>query len=280
MNNAILRLQNISYTYENAGGNPALCAVSTCIYERERIALIGANGSGKSTFLLHLNGVLKANKGEIFYREEKIEKHNIKHLRKKVGLVFQDADYQIVASGVRAEVAFGPMNLRLPPGEVQSRVEEALRYTDMLHLADRAPHSLSGGEKKRLSIADIVAMQPEIILFDEPTASLDVQNIALFESLLAKLQGEQKTILISTHDLDFVYRWANRVLVFSQGSIVADASPLAVFADSALLKKTGLKEPLLFSVSAVLQDCGLLQEGVVPRSPEELKTYIKGGKNV
>lgn len=131
--------------------------------------------------------------------------------------MFQDADNQIIASTVRAEVGFGPMNLKLPKDEVLKRVDEALEYMNISHLKDRPPHYLSGGEKKRVSIADIIAMKSEIIIFDEPTAALDPLNAMMLEDVLLKLGTEGKTMLISTHDVDFTYRWAERVLVLMRG---------------------------------------------------------------
>ena len=199
------------------------------IYEGEKIAVLGSNGAGKSTFFLNINGVLKPHEGEIFYRGEKITKKRLNHLRKNVGIVFQDADNQIIASTVMAEVSFGPMNLKLPREEVLRRVDKALDYMNITEFRDRPPHYLSGGEKKRVSIADIIAMESEVIIFDEPTAALDPLNAQMLEEVLHKMGQEGRTILLSTHDVDFAYRWAERVIVFCQGKVIADDTPLRVF---------------------------------------------------
>ncbi len=135
-----------------------------------------------------------------------------------MGIVFQDPDQQIIASTVAGEVSFGPMNLRLPLAEVRRRVEASLAYMNIQALRDRPPHDLSGGEKKRVSIADIIAMEPEVIVFDEPTVSLDPENLSRFEDLLAQLKEEGRTVLISTHDVDFAYRWADRVVLLQKGA--------------------------------------------------------------
>src|SRR5680860_497016 len=191
------------------------------VKEGEKIAVIGSNGAGKSTFFLTTNGVLKPDQGQISYRGTIINKKNFKELRENIGIVFQDADNQIIASTVMAEVGFGPMNLKLPKEEVLKRVEEALTYMNILDYKDRPPHYLSGGEKKRVSIADIIAMKSDIIIFDEPTAGLDPLNAQMLEEVLGKLCSEGKTMLISTHDVDFVYRWAERAIVFCPGEIIA-----------------------------------------------------------
>jgi len=273
MKHCILCAEHLFYTYAN--GQPALADVSAELYEGERVAVIGPNGSGKSTFFLNLNGVYAPTDGKIVYRGEEVTKKTLNTLRQNVGIVFQDADNQIIASTVRAEVGFGPMNLRLPREAVLRRVDEALSYMNIAALADRPPHYLSGGEKKRVSIADIVAMRPEVFIFDEPTASLDPVNAQMLEEVLEKLGTEGKTLLISTHDVDFAYRWASRVLVFSQGRIVADAPPLAVFLDTELLKRANLKKPAMLLVYEALLSAGVLENaGAYPKTPEELKGLL------
>ena len=246
MNKVILRAENLHYSY--TGEHEVLKGVSLDVYEGERLAILGANGSGKSTFFLNINGVLKPESGALYYRDELINKSSVKELRKNVGIVFQDADNQIIASTVRAEVSFGPMNLGLSRDEVEKRVNNSLNYMDILHLIDRPPHYLSGGEKKRVSIADIIAMDSEIIIFDEPTASLDPQNISIFEGVLEKLSGDGKTLVISTHDLEFAFRWADRIVVFCEGNIIADADPVSVLSDEAVLKRANLKKPIRLEV--------------------------------
>lgn len=228
---------------------------------------MGSNGAGKSTFFLTLNGVLKAQKGKILYRDVLIDKKNRKELRKNIGIVFQDPDSQIIASTVRAEVAFGPINLKLPKEEVLARVDQALSYMNMLAFKDRPPHHLSGGEKKRVSIADIIAMKSELIIFDEPTASLDPLNAKILEEVLEKLSQEGKTLLISTHDVDFAYRWAERVVVFDGGKIIADGTALEIFQDQALLKKSNLLKPHLLRVYETLVENKILaKDGYFPKS--------------
>ena len=187
-----------------------------------------------------------------------------------MSIVFQNADDQIIASTVRDEVAFGPMNLKLPKDEVASRVVEALAYMNLSGYQDRPPHYLSGGEKKRVSIADMIAMHPEIIIFDEPTASLDPQNAELLEGVLDRLSAGGKTILLSTHDVDLAYRWAQRLVVFHNGHIIADGDPLQVFQDRDVLAQASLKRPVLLEVYEGLTAKGLTGGGAWPRTVHEL----------
>ncbi|MFT8347582.1 energy-coupling factor ABC transporter ATP-binding protein [Clostridium saccharoperbutylacetonicum] len=273
MRKIILKIENLTYTYGN--GKAALAGVSVDIYEGEKIAIIGSNGSGKSTFFLNVDGVLTPEQGEIFYRDMLINKKTLKELRKNIGIVFQDADNQIIASTVKAEVGFGPMNLKLPREEVLKRVDEALEYMNISHLKDRPPHYLSGGEKKRVSIADIIAMKSEIIIFDEPTAALDPLNATMLEEILGKLGAEGKTMLISTHDVDFTYRWAERVLVFSEGKIIADGSPLEIFQNKKILKQANLRQPTLLEVYESLVEKNILKDiKQYPKSIQEFKEIL------
>ncbi|OPJ58116.1 energy-coupling factor ABC transporter ATP-binding protein [Clostridium chromiireducens] len=273
MRKLILKIEDLHYAYGN--GKSALDGVSVDIYEGEKIAVIGSNGSGKSTFFLNVDGVLTPEQGKIFYRDMIINRKNLKELRKNIGIVFQDADNQIIASTVRAEVGFGPMNLKLPKEEILRRVDEALEYMNISHLKDRPPHYLSGGEKKRVSIADIIAMKSEIIIFDEPTAALDPLNAMMLEDVLLKLGAEGKTMLISTHDVDFTYRWAERVLVFCEGKIIADGSPLEIFKNKEILKKANLKRPTLLEVYESLVEKQILKDTkAYPKSIQEFKGML------
>lgn len=264
----ILQARDLHYAYSEE--KMALDGVSLDIREGEKIAVMGSNGAGKSTFFLNINGVLKSESGEIAYRGEKMTKKTLNHLRKNVGIVFQDADNQIIASTVRAEVSFGPMNLKLPRTEVAGRVDEALAYMNLQGFENRPPHYLSGGEKKRVSIADILAMHPEIIIFDEPTAALDPVNADMLEEVLGKMAEDGKTILISTHDVDFAYRWAERVLVFDRGELIADGGTLEVFQQEEVLKQAHLKKPEMLTVYETLSAQNLILKDSYPRQAKEL----------
>lgn len=269
----VLSVKNLSYSYNE--DKKALNGISLNIHKGERIAVIGSNGAGKSTFFLNLNGVLTPEDGEIFFEGKSIDKKNLIELRKNVGIVFQNADNQIIASTVLAEVSFGPMNMKLPRDEVIARCEEAMEYMNITHLKDRPPHYLSGGEKKCVSIADIIAMKPKVIIFDEPTDGLDPINAKMLEDVLDRLNKEGKTILLSTHDVDFAYRWADRTVVFSDGEIIADDTPINVFRNDDAVKIARLRRPAILEIYEALCAKKLITSTEYPRSVSELKKLIE-----
>lgn len=270
----ILQIKGLYYSYTNE--KDTLNNINIDIYKGEKMAVLGSNGAGKSTFFLNINGVLKPKSGEIIYKGKMITKRDLNELRKNVGIVFQDADNQIIASTVLAEVSFGPMNLKLPKDEVIKRVDEALRYMNISEFKDRPPHYLSGGEKKRVSIADIIAMKSEVIIFDEPTASLDPLNAEMLEEVLNKLSSENKTMIISTHDVDFAYRWADRIVVFSDGMIIGDGTPLEIFTSEEILKNANLKRPVMLDVYETLLKSNVLKGDEIsyPKNIDEFKTMF------
>lgn len=270
----LLRLEHVHYRYEEK--YPALKDVSATLYKGERVAVLGNNGAGKSTFFLCCNGVLRPQSGKIFLKAQEItgSKKNISQLRQAVGLVFQEPDSQIIAGTVKNEVSFGPMNLRLDRDEVVRRITQSLAQMNLDGYQNRAPQYLSGGEKKRVSIADILAMQPDMILLDEPTASLDPENVELLEQTLDDLSLAGTSLVVSTHDVDFAWRFAERAVVFSGGEIIADAGIDEVFASEAVLLNAGLKKPLLYEVAELLEERFPVKAGRKPRCIEELREYI------
>lgn len=276
-NEPLLRLEQVSYRYEDS--EPALDDVTLSIGRGERIAVLGNNGAGKSTFFLVCNGILKPQAGSLFFEghEVKGKKDELIELRKNIGVVFQDAENQIIASTVESEVSFGPMNLRLERAEVERRVEASLVRMDLLGLRGRAPQYLSGGEKKRVSIADILAMEPAAILLDEPTASLDPQNVLLLERTLEQLSAAGITLVVSTHDVDFSYRFAERGIVFSEGKIIADGRLGEIFSDDETIARAGLKKPLIYEISVMVeQKLNKKFQFGPPKNIEEFKTGLSG----
>lgn len=276
MKNHIVSVRNLRYSY--GGEREILKGINVDIEEGQRVAVTGTNGAGKSTFFLNLNGVLEADEGEIYFRGKKMtrEKKDLMELRRGIGIVFQDADNQIIATTVMGEVSFGPMNLRLPKEEVESRVNEALEYMNISDFKERAPHYLSGGEKKRVTIADIIAMHSEVMIFDEPTAALDPVNVIALEAVLEKLYRQGKTILVSTHDLDFAYRWAERIIVFCDGQIIADGVPEEVFRNEEVLKQANLKKPTMLEVADILAEKNLgLDKNQYPKNVSELRNMLE-----
>lgn len=272
----LLRLEHIHYRYE--GNYPALKDVSTQICEGERIAVLGNNGAGKSTFFLCCNGVLKPQKGSMFLEDRLLNdsKKDTTLLRQAIGLVFQEPDSQIIAGTVENEVSFGPMNLRLKNEEVIERVSESLTQMNLDGYEDRAPQYLSGGEKKRVTIADILAMRPKMILLDEPTASLDPTNVSILERVLDELSEAGITLVVSTHDVDFAFRFAQRALVFNQGEIIADDDINRIFASEEVLAQAGLEKPLLYAAAEALENqTGRILSPQKPRTVADFIAYIE-----
>jgi len=273
--NELLKLEHIYFQYEER--YIALNDVSATFHKGERVAILGNNGAGKSTFFLCCNGVLHPQKGGVFLngREVTHSKKDVNLLRQAVGLVFQDPDSQIIAGTVEGEISFGPMNLGLDEKEVGQRVEQSMTQMNLTDYEGRAPQYLSGGEKKRVSIADILAMQPDMILLDEPTASLDPENVILLEEILDALSKEEIALVISTHDVDFAYRFAKRAIVFSQGKIIADTDTEEVFGSDEILSRAGLKKPLVYAAAEHLEkQFPDIIMGNKPKSIEELQQYI------
>ncbi|GLC78185.1 energy-coupling factor ABC transporter ATP-binding protein [Lacrimispora brassicae] len=278
MEEILLQAEDLCYSYGQ--GNQVLKGINLTVKKGEKIAVLGSNGAGKSTCFLNLNGVYRPDSGRILYRGKEIGKRDLNELRKNVGIVFQDADNQIIASTVFAEVSFGPMNLKLSKEEVKKRVEDALEYMNLKSMKDRPPHYLSGGEKKRVSIADIIAMESQVIIFDEPTASLDPVNVEMLKEVLDKMNQMGKTLLISTHDVDFAYRFADRAVIFSGGCIIADGPVREVFEDDEVLNQANLKKPVLLEVYNSLVKHGILEEGgTCPRDTGELEMLLDVQKN-
>ena len=236
-------LRGVGYTY--SGRQVALDSVDLEIWPGERVALLGANGSGKSTLLKLLDGVVGPTSGSI--RALGLDVAAVAagedgfRFHRQVGLVFQDPDIQLFSATVLDDVAFGPLQLGLSKEEVRERCDEALAAMGIAHLADRAPFELSGGEKKRAAIASVLSLRPEVVLLDEPTASLDPRTKWVLVDLIQRLGAAGRTLIVATHELDVVPLIADRVVVLNeQGRVVADGEPSAVLADRDLLVRANL----------------------------------------
>ncbi|HEY68950.1 MAG TPA: ATP-binding cassette domain-containing protein [Anaerolineae bacterium] len=230
-------VKNLHYTYPD--GQVALRGVDLYIAPGEKVALVGPNGAGKSTLLLHLNGILRGD-GEVQVCGRPINDKTLGAVRAAVGLVFQDPDDQLFSPSVFDDVAFGPLYMGLDEGSIQQRVEQSLDAVGMRGVERRVPHHLSGGEKKRVAIATVLAMEPEILVLDEPTAGLDPRTRRGLINLLRELP---QTMLVSTHDMGLVAESFLRTIVINEGRVVADGPTQKLLADDALLESHGLEAP-------------------------------------
>ena len=231
----VIEIESLSYRYPD--GTHALQDVSLRIQPGERVALIGPNGAGKSTLLLHLNGILRGT-GKVRICGLPAEKEHLPRIRALVGLVFQSPDDQLFSPTVYEDVAYGPIYQGLGKGQIAERVDKALNAVEMQAYAERMPYHLSLGEKKRIAVATVLSMQPQILAFDEPTAGMDPRAK---RSLTALLAGLPQTLLVATHDLDLVRALLPRTIVIDGGRIAVDGSTCEILADEALLNAHGLR---------------------------------------
>ena len=238
MSHHYLRFDDVHYRYPN--GYEALCGVSFRITHGEKVALVGANGAGKSTLLLHTHGLLMPSQGEVVMGGITLTRRTLPLVRQSVGLVFQDSDNQLFMPTVEEDVAFGPANMRLEPEEIRRRVTEALDAVGALDLREASPFRLSGGQKKRVAIATVLAMEPSVLVMDEPTSNLDPRARRQIIDLIRRFSH---TTLVATHDMEMVLDLCDRTIVMKEGRIVADGSTRHVFGDLALLEECGLEQP-------------------------------------
>ncbi|MDD3406975.1 MAG: ATP-binding cassette domain-containing protein [Methanomicrobium sp.] len=253
----------------------ALLGVNFIAGRKQRIAIIGANGAGKSTLFKHFNGILKPTSGEVLIRGEPITKSNIKEIRKFVGIVFQNSDDQVFSPTVGQDVAFGPTNLGLDEHTIEHRVNEALKILDIEHLRSRPPHHLSGGEKKRVAIAGVLAMEPQVLILDEPTAGLDPKGVADLTDFVNRLpQDYGMTVIFSTHHVDLVSEIADYIYVMDKGRIVAQGTVEEIFMQQDLLSGLRLDVPVLPKLIKSLQEKGIDIEMAYNYEDSE-KTFLK-----
>jgi cobalt/nickel transport system ATP-binding protein len=246
----VFELEDVVYRYDGAA--PALEGMSLSIRVGTCVALLGANGSGKSTLLRVLDGLYFPQAGSVKAFGEPLTEDRLQDdefafaFRRRVALVFQNPDVQLFSATVFDELAFGPLQLRWPKDEIRLRVAEALEKFDIAHLKDRPPHRLSGGEKKRVALASVLVIDPEVVLLDEPTAGLDPQSHGQMLDILAGWRSGPKTVVTATHDLETVAEIADHCLVLHQGTVVASGTPAAVLGDREMLRRTSLIHSRLF----------------------------------
>jgi cobalt transport protein ATP-binding subunit len=242
-----VHLSGVRYSYPN--GQCALAGVDLHVEHGERVALLGPNGAGKTTLVFHLNGLLRG-EGELEVAGIELTDQTVRDVRSRVGIVFQDPDDQLFMPTVREDVAFGPLNLGLDRGEVLARIDEALTTVRMQHVADRSPHQLSMGERRRVAIATVLAMRPNLLVLDEPSANLDPRSRRELIDVLAEID---RTMLVVTHDLPFAAELCERAVLISAGRVVGDGPCERILSDSALLAAHDLELPAGFVPELVLR---------------------------
>ena len=238
MSHHVVEVRGVSFAYPD--GTAALHDVSFRIEHGEAVALVGANGAGKSTLLLHLNGYLPLQRGEIRVGDIPLTKETAASVRRAVGLVFQDPDDQLFMPTVEEDVAFGPLNAKLPAEEVRQRVADALARVGMTHRRERPPYRLSAGEKRAVAIATVLALSPDVLVMDEPPSYLDPRSR---RRLIDLLRSFGHTRIIATHDLELVVDVCTRVMVMDGGRIVVDGPTRDILNDEALMQAHGLERP-------------------------------------
>jgi cobalt/nickel transport system ATP-binding protein len=234
----VLDVRGLAYAYPD--GHQALYGVDLHVHQGERVALLGPNGAGKTTLVLHLNGILTAGAGSVTVSGMPVTKDNLLEIRRRVGVVFQDPDDQLFMPSVRADVEFGPANLGLRGTELEARVTTALDKVGMLAFIDRPPHHLSFGQRRRVAVATVLAMEPEILVLDEPSSNLDPASRRELADILRSLDV---TVLMVTHDLPYAFELCPRSVVLSDGVVVADGATRDVLSDDALMAEHRLELP-------------------------------------
>lgn len=276
MRESIMKAENVFYTYED--GTKALKNINFEIKKGEKIAFIGGNGSGKSTMFLCLNGILKPASGKIYYNEEPLDysRKGLLKLRSKVGIVFQDPDNQLFSASVYEEISFGILNLGVSEEEAKNKVENIIEELDITSFRKKPTHFLSGGQKKRVSIADILVMNPEVIILDEPTSALDPKYTEVVNNMINNLTKKGITVVLSTHDVNQALKWSDRVFVFKDGEIIKEGSPEKVFLDNETLLRANLLQPDIIKLYKNLCNKGILNSNLkVPREISTLEKYIE-----
>jgi cobalt/nickel transport system ATP-binding protein len=243
MTDVVLDVRALAFAYPD--GRQALYGVDLTVHRGERIAILGPNGAGKTTLVLHLNGTLSGGSGTVAVDGLKVEKANLREIRRKVGIVFQDPDDQLFMPTVRDDVAFGPANIGYRGEELRRRTDDALAAVGMTEFADRPPHHLSFGQRRRVAASTVLAMEPSILVLDEPSSNLDPQARREFAEIVLALD---MTTLMVTHDLPYALQLCPRSVVMNDGVIVADGPTHEILADEELMRSNRLELPYGFAL--------------------------------
>ena len=277
MDEMILEARHVSYAYDD-GHTPSLNDVSLSVKKGSRTVFMGANGSGKSTFFLCCNGILRPDAGQISIAGKPIvyKRKELIKLRRKVGIVFQNPDVQLLSASVYQEIAFGPLNLGLTEAEARARVEDMIARMGITPFKDRPAHALSGGQKKQVALADILVMAPDILILDEPFAALDPGHVRTLRALTDHLSDTGMTVIVATHDVDHALEWADDLILMKEGRVVAQGEPIRLLSNERVLEKADIHMPEVLKLYRKLIGKGLIDAALpAPKSFDELERYIE-----
>lgn len=273
----VIEARDIFFSYE-MDGEHSLKGMSCRIYRGQKIAFMGANGSGKSTFFLCCNGIHEPESGTLLYDgcPAAYDRKGLARLRSKVGIVFQDPDNQLFSASVYQEISFGILNQGIEEQEARQEVEKIIDQLGITDYRRRPVHALSGGQKKLVSIADILVMHPEVIILDEPSAALDPKHTQLVNGLMEQFTEQGITVLMATHDIDYAYEWADEIILMDGGSVLKQGAPVDICTNLEALEKSNLRVPTVLRLFNKLKKSGILPKTLSPpRSMEELEQYVE-----
>ena len=271
----VIEAENLSYSYEE-NDRKALDGLSVRIGRGKKVAFMGGNGSGKSTFFLCLNGILRPNKGRVLIDGKPVSytRKGLLEVRKKVGIVFQEPDNQLFSASVFQEISFGILNLGTEEETARKEVEQVIRELDITPFKDRPAHALSGGQKKQVAIADILVMHPQVMILDEPASALDAVHTKKVHELIRRLTEQGITVLMSLHDIDYAWSWADEIVLMDRGRVIRQGTPREVCEDEAALRQAGLERPAVLRIYEKLKEKGVLSGGRIPGSMDELTEML------
>lgn len=275
-NDIILKAENLYFSYDDENSH-SLNGLSLEIKRGLKVAFMGSNGSGKSTFFLCCNGIHRPSSGTLYFDGEPVtyDKKGLLKLRSKVGIVFQDPDNQLFSASVYQEISFGILNLGVSEEDAKKEVEEVIDHLEITPFRHKPTHSLSGGQKKQVSIADILVMHPDIIILDEPAAALDPKHTTMVNHIVNRLTEAGITVLMATHDVNYAYEWADEIMLFHEGKVLMHGTPADVFSNKAVLARTNLEPPAVLELFDSLCMKGILKPTLpVPKNLKTLEKYI------
>ena len=275
-NDIILKAENLYFSYDDENSH-SLNGLSLEIKRGQKVAFMGSNGSGKSTFFLSCNGIHRPSSGTLYFDGEPVtyDKKGLLKLRSKVGIVFQDPDNQLFSASVYQEISFGILNLGVSEEDAKKEVEEVIDHLEITPFRHKPTHSLSGGQKKQVSIADILVMHPDIIILDEPAAALDPKHTTMVNHIVNRLTEAGITVLMATHDVNYAYEWADEIMLFHEGKVLMHGTPADVFSNKAVLARTNLEPPAVLELFDSLCMKGILKPTLpVPKNLKTLEKYI------